>query len=114
VPEIMVYGQLSESPVFTPAVGRFAQRMICLCAASSASSDKKADFPAIHNLFRGHFVSEEKILSTRHINAEEFVRTDRIKLYITGSAHAEIINLVAVLDNLGKGVSGAAIQNLDL
>jgi N-acetyl-gamma-glutamyl-phosphate reductase len=37
-----------------------------------------------------------------------------MKLYVCGTEGAGQVNLVASLDNLGKGASGAAVQNLDL
>ncbi|MCB1421134.1 MAG: N-acetyl-gamma-glutamyl-phosphate reductase, partial [Nitratireductor sp.] len=38
----------------------------------------------------------------------------RMKLYVCGTAGAGQVNLVASLDNLGKGASGAAVQNMDI
>ena len=40
--------------------------------------------------------------------------TDRMKLFVFGNEAAAQVNLVALLDNLGKGASGAAVQNMDL
>jgi N-acetyl-gamma-glutamyl-phosphate reductase len=40
--------------------------------------------------------------------------TDKMKLYILGSEDKGQVNLIASLDNLGKGASGAAVQNMDL
>ena len=40
--------------------------------------------------------------------------TNRMKLYVCGAEGSGQVNLVASLDNLGKGASGAAVQNLDL
>ncbi len=37
-----------------------------------------------------------------------------MKLFVFGSTGGEQVNLVALLDNLGKGASGAAVQNMDL
>jgi N-acetyl-gamma-glutamyl-phosphate reductase len=37
-----------------------------------------------------------------------------MKLYVCGTEGTGQVNLVASLDNLGKGASGAAVQNLDL
>ncbi|RCL01395.1 MAG: N-acetyl-gamma-glutamyl-phosphate reductase [Candidatus Tokpelaia sp. JSC085] len=122
IPEIMVYSQLSKVPVFTPGVGRFPQGMIICVPLHLRLMERKADISAIHDIFRTHYddqnvidiASEEDVLSTEWIHAEELSQTDQMKLYITGSDKDQIINLVAVLDNLGKGAAGAAIQNLDL
>jgi len=122
VPEIMVHSQLSKTPVFTPSVGRFAQGMIVCVPVHLRLLVKKADPSAIHEILCAHYhgqdivevVPREDVLSILHIDAEEMARTDRMKLYVTGNDDREIVNLVAVLDNLGKGAAGAAVQNLDL
>ena len=44
----------------------------------------------------------------------ELADTDRMRLFVFGSADGTRANLVALLDNLGKGASGAAVQNMDL
>jgi N-acetyl-gamma-glutamyl-phosphate reductase len=48
------------------------------------------------------------------LDAEMLAGSDRMKLFIFGSETAELVRLVAVLDNLGKGASGAAVQNLNI
>jgi N-acetyl-gamma-glutamyl-phosphate reductase len=48
------------------------------------------------------------------VDAEEMVDTDEMRLYVFGTPGAGQVNLVASLDNLGKGASGAAVQNLDI
>ena len=48
------------------------------------------------------------------LDPEELRDTDIMKLYVFGTEGAGQVNLVALLDNLGKGASGAAVQNLDL
>jgi N-acetyl-gamma-glutamyl-phosphate reductase len=48
------------------------------------------------------------------VEATEMTDTDGMKIYVFGNEAAGQVNLVAVLDNLGKGASGAAVQNMDL
>ncbi|MNH47069.1 N-acetyl-gamma-glutamyl-phosphate reductase [compost metagenome] len=48
------------------------------------------------------------------VDAEELANTDRMKLFVFGTPGGAHVNLVALLDNLGKGASGAAVQNMDL
>lgn len=57
-------------------------------------------------------LAESKGLS--RIDAEELAGKDTMKLFVFGTAGGEHINLVALLDNLGKGASGAAVQNMEL
>ena len=52
--------------------------------------------------------------SLARLDPEELVGTNQMKLYVCGTQGAGTVNLVASLDNLGKGASGAAVQNLDL
>ncbi len=48
------------------------------------------------------------------VDAVELAGKDTMKLFVFGQPDGEHINLVALLDNLGKGASGAAVQNMDL
>ena len=48
------------------------------------------------------------------IDPTEMAGTDKMKLYVCGREDSSQLNLIASLDNLGKGASGAAVQNLDL
>lgn len=48
------------------------------------------------------------------INAVELAGKDTMKLFVFGTPGTSQVNLVALLDNLGKGASGAAVQNMDL
>jgi N-acetyl-gamma-glutamyl-phosphate reductase len=40
--------------------------------------------------------------------------TNRLRLHVFGDRNGEQARLVALLDNLGKGASGAAVQNLNI
>ena len=48
------------------------------------------------------------------LNAEELKNTNRMKIYVFGNEAHEQARIVAVLDNLGKGAAGAAVQNLNV
>ena len=48
------------------------------------------------------------------LDPEALNGTNRLKLYVFGNPDQQQARLVAVLDNLGKGASGAAVQNLNL
>jgi len=119
VPEIKTYGMLEHAPLFSPAVGRFPQGMIVQVpfhmAALGASS--KAE---VHACLAAHYGSGEHVRVAPLEESEAVVRLDPIQLAGTDTmdlhvfGHDEQINLVAVLDNLGKGASGACVQALDL
>ena len=57
-------------------------------------------------------LEEAALLST--LAPESLNGTNAMKLYVFGSDKLQQARLVAVLDNLGKGASGAAVQNLNL
>ena len=48
------------------------------------------------------------------VEATALADTDLMRLYVFANAEGGEVNLVALLDNLGKGASGAAVQNMDL
>jgi N-acetyl-gamma-glutamyl-phosphate reductase len=59
-------------------------------------------------------VSLEETAKLSRLDPQELAGTDRMKLFVLGTEDKGQVNLVASLDNLGKGASGAAVQNMDL
>jgi N-acetyl-gamma-glutamyl-phosphate reductase len=120
VPEIMKHGQISRRPIFTPAVGRFAQGMLVNVPLFADMLIGGATLERVHQALAAHYAGQDVVevvpadagLAMPRIDAEEMRDTDRMKLYVLGGKGQ--INLIASLDNLGKGASGAAVQNLDL
>ncbi len=120
VPEMKNHGLLDRAPLFSPSVGRFPQGMIVQVPLFTTDLKEGSSVETVHSALTAHYAGqhivevvplEESRLMTR-IDAEELVNQDTMKLYIFGTS--EHINLVAVLDNLGKGASGAAVQNMEL
>ncbi|MDB5452646.1 MAG: argC [Caulobacteraceae bacterium] len=133
LPEMTVHAGLSHAPLFAPAVGRYAQGMIVevpLLLWALPGKPAPADLlAAITAAYAGErFVevatpAECANLQTTRAGAGGFVAaldpealngTNRMKLFVFGSADGTQARLVALLDNLGKGASGAAVQNLNL
>ena len=120
VPEMKNHGLLDRAPLFSPSVGRFAQGMIVQVPLFAANLKDGTTVETIHAALSAHYAGQDivKVVpleesgSTGRIDAEELANQDIMKLYVFGNA--EHINLVAVLDNLGKGASGAAVQNMEL
>ncbi|MBO6636422.1 MAG: hypothetical protein JJ937_18135 [Parvibaculum sp.] len=50
----------------------------------------------------------------KRLDPTELNSKDTMKLFVFANAKTGLVNLVALLDNLGKGASGAAVQNMDL
>ena len=122
VTEMKMHGGLEHPPIFEPAVGRYAQGMIVevpLPLYALPSVPKLKDLhSALAKAYEGErFVevaslAEAASLST--LQPESVNGTNAMKLYVFGSDKLQQARLVAVLDNLGKGASGAAVQNLNL
>ena len=122
VPEMQTHGLLGRQPLFSPSVGRFAQGMIVQVPLHLADLSGDASLGSIHAALADHYAGQDivEVVSLKdssalgRINAEELAGTDRMKLFVFGTAGSAHVNLVALLDNLGKGASGAAVQNMDL
>jgi len=121
VPEIMVRSGLKKRPLFMPSVGRFAQGMLVsiplhLEQLSYASADTVRGALEVH--YDGcEFVtvaSKQEAGDTAQVRPEDFAGRDDMKLWVFANEDAGHVNLIAQLDNLGKGASGAAVQNLNL
>ncbi|MCB1386895.1 MAG: N-acetyl-gamma-glutamyl-phosphate reductase [Nitratireductor sp.] len=121
VPEIVKRVGLARAPIFTPNVGRFAQGML-VNIPLHVDLMNDATLAAIHHCYDEHYAGQDvvevaslkDIAAAARLDAEEMTGTDRLKLYVCGTAGAGQVNLVASLDNLGKGASGAAVQNMDI
>lgn len=121
VPEIVNRAGLTRAPIFTPNVGRFAQGML-VNIPLHVDLMKDASLAAIHHCFDEHYGGQEVVevvplwetADTVRIDAEEMRGSDRMRIHVCGTAGAGQVNLIASLDNLGKGASGAAVQNMDI
>jgi len=122
VPEMTVHGMLDRAPVFSPSVGRFPQGMIVQVPLFLEDLKNGFTRESIHKALVAHYsgqdvvevVGLEEMKSISRIDAEELAGQDTMKLFVFGSTGGDHVNLVAVLDNLGKGASGAAVQNMDI
>jgi N-acetyl-gamma-glutamyl-phosphate reductase len=122
VPEMKLHGGLQHPPIFEPSVGRYAQGMIVevpLPLYALPSVPKLKDLhAALAKAYAGERFIEvatmEEAASLSTLAPEGLNGTNRMKLYVFGSDGLRQARLVALLDNLGKGASGAAVQNLNL
>src|SRR5215475_5117228 len=122
VDEMKTHGALAHPPIFEPSVGRYAQGMIVevpLPLYALSSVPKLADLhAALAKAYAGErFVEVAKMEEAAALSTlapAGLNGTNRMKLYVFGSDKLQQARLVALLDNLGKGASGAAVQNLNL
>jgi N-acetyl-gamma-glutamyl-phosphate reductase len=119
VPELQTYSGLTRRPIFVPSVGNFRQGMLVsipLHLDDLPGRPKPADLEeALRSAYRGGgLVSVRPATSDGRIEPQALNDTDALELYVYGNEARRQAVLVARLDNLGKGASGAAVQNLRL
>ncbi len=122
VPEIQKHSGLRERPIFTPAVGRYKQGMIVEVPLHLSLLPGEPTVNDVHHVlehaYEGeHFVEVvplEKVRALKTLEPEALNNTNMLKLYVFGAEGGRQARLVALLDNLGKGASGAAVQNMNI
>ena len=120
VPEMQVQCGLNAAPLFTPAVvplysGMIVEVPLQLATIAGAPSGK-----AIRDIL-AEFYAGSPIVSVPAdydgnglLPVERLSGTDRMELYVFANEERRQARMVAMLDNLGKGASGAAVQNLNI
>ena len=126
LPEIMKYTGLTRRPIFVPSVGNFKQGMLVqlpLHLDLLPGQPKAAD---LHDALARHYaasasaangerwVTVEPVGDATKLEAMALNDTNKMELRVFGNEELRQAVLVARLDNLGKGASGAAVQNLKL
>ena len=123
IPEIMRYTGLTRRPLFVPSVGNFKQGMLVQLPLHLDTLPGNPSAQDLHTALQKHYegsewVSVEETSDTQKLDAVALNDTNKMELRVfandakvDGFAHAV---LVARLDNLGKGASGAAVQNIKL
>ncbi|MBL9070325.1 MAG: N-acetyl-gamma-glutamyl-phosphate reductase [Sphingopyxis sp.] len=116
VPEMQRGAGLDHAPLFAPAVVPVYRGMLVEVPLSFDTSMSDA----VHDALAEHF-RESSLISVRRAGDESELllrksddATDRIELMLYASPDGTQLRLVARLDNLGKGASGACVQNLNL
>ncbi|WP_172298002.1 N-acetyl-gamma-glutamyl-phosphate reductase [Pseudoruegeria sp. HB172150] len=117
LPEIVKHGLLSLPPVFVPSVGQYAQGMAVAIHLPNLGTDGMAAAEtALRTAYDGElFVAVVPAeLHAPRVMPQRLNGTNRLELSVHGNPETGAAVLVAVLDNLGKGASGAAVQNLNI
>ena len=123
LPEIMQFSGLTRRPLFVPAVGNFKQGMLVQLPLHLDLLPGRPSVADLHQVLSAHYqgsewVSVQAAPDDGKLDAIALRDTDRMELRVfpaltTQDTRNEAV-LVARLDNLGKGASGAAVQNLKL
>jgi N-acetyl-gamma-glutamyl-phosphate reductase len=123
VPEIVLRSGLTRRPIFVPAVGNYKQGMLVCVPLHLATLPGKPSAKDLEGILAEHYKGAKLVkvvpaddASSKggRLDALALNGTDELELRVFGSdKHGQAV-LVARLDNLGKGASGAAVQNLRL
>ncbi|MEZ5811691.1 MAG: N-acetyl-gamma-glutamyl-phosphate reductase [Rhizobiaceae bacterium] len=122
VPEIQRHGQLTRRPLFTPNVGRYRQGMTVQVPLHLDLLGGTPDVADLHAALEAHYAGQDVVqvvplevsAGLEMVEPMELNDTNTMKLHVFGKPGGGQANLVAVLDNLGKGASGACVQCMDL
>jgi N-acetyl-gamma-glutamyl-phosphate reductase len=123
VPEIRAFSRLNSIPIFTPAVGAFAQGMLVQIPLHLNNLPKRSSASDLHAALEAHYSGqrfikvlplESDVLGTRVLDPETLNNTNMLEVMVFENSRDNLALLVARLDNLGKGASGAAAQNIDV
>ncbi|MFZ9298279.1 MAG: N-acetyl-gamma-glutamyl-phosphate reductase [Hylemonella sp.] len=119
IPEIMHYTGLTRRPLFVPSVGNFRQGMLVQLPLHLDSLPGQPRAQALHDALARHYsgsqwVTVEPPTADGKLDAVALADTNCLELRVFGNEEFRHAVLVARLDNLGKGASGAAVQNLRL
>ena len=117
--EIMKYTGLTRRPVFMPSVGNFEQGMLVQLPLHLDLLTGKPTAAQLHDALAKHYAGSEWVTveaapESGKLDALALNGTNKMELRVFGNETYRHAVLVARLDNLGKGASGAAVQNLKL
>ena len=132
LPELKTFSRLTTMPIFVPSVGNFPQGMLVSVPLHLSALVGQPSLADVRQVLRSHYeerpIGDEPLVvvaadddpayAAGKLGAEDLAQTDLLQLYAFGrdgaGDDAGQCVLVARLDNLGKGASGAAVQNLKL
>ncbi len=123
IPEIMHYGGLHRIPLFVPNVGAWAQGMtvtIPLHLEELGADELEISAEQLQATLAQHYAGQKYIKvfdiadNPPILDPQVLNGTNNLELFVYPSPDGKRTVLAARLDNLGKGASGAAVQNLNL
>jgi N-acetyl-gamma-glutamyl-phosphate reductase len=120
VPEMQTHAGLARAPIFAPSVGRYRQGMVVEVPLPLSALPRNPKLADVHAVLAAHYEGEQFVTvapldeaaALKTLDPEGHNGTNQMTLFVFG--HDGEARLVALLDNLGKGASGAAVQNLNI
>ena len=133
VPEMQRFGGFAHPPLFAPSVGRFAQGMLVEVPLQLWALPARPRVDDLRAALSQAYAQETFVTVATDLETEQLAKaragaaayvqgldpealngTNSMRLFVFGDDDRAQARLVALLDNLGKGASGAAVQNLNL
>ncbi len=119
MPEIELYSGLTTRPIFVPSVGNFRQGMLVGVPLHLDALPGKPKLADLRSVFEKHYRGQKYVHVARasdnpRLEPESLNGTNDIEIHVFANESRRQAALVAKFDNLGKGASGAAVQNLML
>jgi N-acetyl-gamma-glutamyl-phosphate reductase len=123
VPETQLYAHLARRPIFVPSVGNYRQGMLVSVPLHLELLPGKPDAGDLHAALAKRYADSTYVsvmpldnaaTKSGRLEPEALNETNMLELYVFASDLYRQAILVARLDNLGKGASGAAVQNMRL
>jgi N-acetyl-gamma-glutamyl-phosphate reductase len=125
LPEMQTHGLLDRPPVFSPSVGNFRRGMLVSVPLQTSQLPGSPTGAQLHAAYVEHYAGEP-FVTVRPLNDTAALRdgaflepenlngTNRLEVFVFANDARQQATVIARLDNLGKGASGAAVQNLNL
>lgn len=121
-PEIQQHAGLAQRPIFVPAYGAFRQGIVLTVPLAVRLLAPGVDGAALHALLARHYADADHVRvlplhessAVEHLDPQVLNGTNDMHLSVFHNVDDGQVLLAAVFDNLGKGASGAAVQNLNL
>jgi N-acetyl-gamma-glutamyl-phosphate reductase len=123
IPEILRYTGMSTRPLFVPAVGNFRQGMLVQLPLHLDQLPGKPRAADLHAALSAHYAASasavgwvrvEPAPDDGKLDALALNDTNQLEIRVFANEDARQAVVIARLDNLGKGASGAAVQNIQL
>lgn len=119
IPEIVACSRLARRPVFVPSVGHFHQGMLVSVPLHLDTLPGAPSAAALEAALRARYAGSARVRvvappETGRLEPEALNETDDLEVFVCANEARRQAVLVARLDNLGKGASGAAVQNIGL
>ncbi|MBT3358422.1 MAG: N-acetyl-gamma-glutamyl-phosphate reductase [Rhodospirillales bacterium] len=120
--EIRVWSGLDNRPLFVPSIARFRQGMLVQVPLQLWSLPGKPGPADIHAALAEHYAgcrfvsvaSLEETTAKSALEPEALNGTNDLRLHVFGNAARGQAVVVGLIDNLGKGASGQAVQNINI